>query len=435
MKHDEHSGVYNILVVYCATEYPLRATIHDHLYSFSRYTEHRVFYLNIGVRGIADYLRRVPFDLIILHTTAIGRWFPDAMWRILRPARQLPAFGAPIVAMPQDEFLNSDQLVELVQEFDVRHLFSVSPESEWPKLYGRIDPDHTRIHQLLTGYLDSDTVSRIDEMAGATGERSIDIGYRAYEAPPWLGRFGYRKRQLADTFSREALKFGLVSDISTRPEDTLPGDEWYEFLLRCKYTIGVEGGSSINDHDGTIKRCTEEYLAKHAGAKFEEVEAACFPGRDGDLQLACLSPRHLEACATRTCQVLVEGRYNDILQPGVHYIELQRDFSNIDEIFEIISQDELRRQIVDNAHRDVVQSQRFTYRQFVEFVIGTSLTDAAPIDRRDDNDEAVRRAAEDDRRSWKKVRRMSAIVGRIPTNVRGVGRVTSWLRRLYLAIR
>jgi hypothetical protein len=430
-----HPAVHNILVVYCATDYPLRATIRDHLYSFSRYTKHRVFYLNIAVCGIPDYFRRLSFDLIILHTTAIGRWFPQAMWQVLGPVCELRSFHAPVIAMPQDEFLNSDQLIELAREFDLRHIFSVAPESEWPKLYGRIDGARTRIHQVLTGYLDAATVRRIGEMAAASGERTIDIGYRAYEAPPWLGRVGYRKRQLAVEFARESARYGLVSDISTQPSDTILGDDWYRFLLRCKYTIGVEGGSSINDHDGSIKQCTAEYLARHPDATFEEVEAACFPGKDGNLRLTCLSPRHLEACATRTCQLLIEGDYNGILHAGKHYIEVRKDFSNLAEVLELVREDCLRGQIVANAYRDIVQSNKYTYQQFVDFVLSAALADAPTRDRSDEDDTAYRRALDDDRKSWRKVKRISAIVRRIPTNVRGVGRVTQWLRNIYLALR
>jgi hypothetical protein len=391
--------------------------------------------LNIAFRRIPDYLRQVPFDLIILHTTATGRWFPQAMWQLLKPARPLRDFGAPVIAMPQDEFLNSDQLVELVEVFDIRHLFSVAPESEWSKLYGSIDRERTKIHQVLTGYLDPDTVDRVVVMAEKTGERAIDIGYRAYDAPPWLGRFGYRKRQLAVAFCREARGRGLTNDISTRQQDTLLGDAWYRFLLGCKYTIGVEGGSSINDHDGTIKRCTERYLARHPGADFAEVEAACFPGRDGELHLACLSPRHLEACATGTCQLLVEGDYNGVLQAGTHFIEIKNDFSNLAEVLELVREDRLREELVANAYRDIVQSGKYTYQQFVDCVLNTAWADARLPDRSTEDDGPYLRALEEDRKSWRKVKRISAITRRIPTNIRGLGRVTQWLRKVYMALR
>ena len=129
--------------------------------------------------------------------------------------------------------------------------------------------------------------------------------------------------------------------------------------------IGAEGGATILDGDGTFKRRTEHYLAKHPDASFEEVEAACFPGEDGRLQLFAISPRHLEACATRTCQVLVEGDYSGVLRPGEHYIELRKDLSNLDDVFDQIESDQHRERIAEAAYRDVVASGRYSYERFV----------------------------------------------------------------------
>jgi hypothetical protein len=183
------------------------------------------------------------------------------------------------------------------------------------------------------------------------------------------------KTQLAEIFERESAARGIKADISTRAEDTLHGDAWYEFLLRCKYTIGVEGGASILDSDGSVRERTDRYAAQHPGAEFEDVEAACFPGLDGSLGLFAISPRHLEACATRTCQVLIEGNYNGVLTPGKHYIELRRDFSNLDDIFVQLKNDDLRAKIVDLdlAYRDVVESGKYSYAGFVKQVLEISL--------------------------------------------------------------
>ena len=425
----------NILVVYYATEYPLRATIYDHLYSFRRHSRHRVFYLNIATRKLPPYFKKISFDLIVFHTILLGRWHRDLFWSTVAPIRALANLPATKVALPQDEFLNTDLLVEFVRDYGVQQIYSVAPPSEWPTIYAGIDVGRVQLHRVLTGYLEPETIKRIEQIAAQNPPRTIDIGYRAYRAEPWLGRFGWRKRQLAEVLSAEAPGWGLQVDISSRPQDTFLSDEWYHFLLRCKYAAGVEGGASLLDRDGSIKHASERYLASNPDAGFEEVEQACFPHVDGNLCLNALAPRHLEACATRTCQLLVEGDYNGILQPGKHYIEIHKDFSNLAEVLDLVRQDRLRDQMVANAYRDIVQSNKYTYQQFVDFVLSTALADAPTRDRSAEDDTAYRRALEDDRKSWQKVKRISAIVRRIPTNVRGVGRVTQWLRKIYLALR
>ena len=368
----------NILVVYSYNQYPVRRSILDHLYSFGNYSEHRFFYLNLAVRDVPRYLHKLRFDLVIYHTIFLSqRWSKEAFDEAIEKARPLKTINAVKVAIPQDEFLNADALSAFINEFDIDLVFSIAPKSEWSKIYQGVDFQSVKFSKVSTGYLDERTVSRIDRLAKTAG-RSIDIGYRAWRATYWLGRHGYMKAQISDLFEREAPTAGLSTDISTRDDDVLVGDDWYRFLLKCKYTVGVEGGASILDRDGEIRRRTESYIAEHPGAGFEEVEAACFPDRDGTLRLFALSPRHLEACATRTCQILVEGDYDGVLTPGRHYIELKRDFSNLQRVLETVRLDKHRATITENAYRDIVQSGRFSYRHFVAHVIQESLGDFRP---------------------------------------------------------
>ena len=297
-------------------------------------------------------------------------------------------------------------------------MFSVAPESEWPKIYESVDRDRVRFSRVLTGYLGEDTVERIDRIVAAAPERPIDVGYRAWPGAPWLGRHGMLKRRIGEEFERSSPTHGLSTDISMRDEDVLNGDDWFRFLASCKYTIGVEGGATVLDRDGVFKERTERYLAEHPDAGYDEVEAHCFPGEDGKLALMAISPRHLEACATGTCQVLVEGAYNGILRPGDHYIELRGDLSNLEQVLETMASDRERRRITEAAHRDIVASGRYGYESFVAEVEGAIPEGAGEAGR------AMalkgRLAAAADRASWAKVAlalrprpRLSSFVARI----------------------
>jgi hypothetical protein len=330
--------------------------------------------LNLAVRSTPAYLTYVSFDLIIFHTTFLSnRWIPSLFEELCEKARPLKRIKAIKVALPQDEFIYTDLLCDFINEFEIDHVFSVAPEFEWKKIYHTVDHRKVRFDGVLTGYLDEATINKIHQMAQKIRTRTIDIGYRAWRAAPWLGRHGRFKVAVAELFERHAPARGFVVDVSTREEDTFFGDAWYEFMLRCKYMIGVEGGASILDRDGAIKKRTEEYMALHPQASFEEVEQECFPNLDGSLSFFPLSPRHLEACATRTCQVLIAGDYNNILIAGKHYIELKRDFSNIDEVLDTLKEDRLRQEITDRAYLDVVESGKYSYRSFIEFITEKSL--------------------------------------------------------------
>jgi hypothetical protein len=368
----------NILIVYhYYGQHPPRPTKHDHLFCFRRYADARCYYLNLAFSSPAWYLQHVKFDLIIFHTLFFSlRWQRGAFARYVQKASSLRKIDAVKVALPQDEFINTDMVSGFINEFGISHVFSAAPASEWPKIYAGVDFTRVSFCNVLTGYLDDATVAKIDQLATATPKRTIDIGYRAGRPDPTLGMHGYLKGEIAAVF-REGCTTHLTTDISTRPEDAFLGEEWYKFLLRCKYTLGAESGSSLLDRDGALRARILSYSVAHPKATFSEIQAACFPNEDNALKFSVIGPRHLEACATRTCQVLIEGEYNGILQPGKHYIPLARDYSNLEQVVHIIEEDTGRATMVDRAYNDIVASGRYSYRSFVEAVIRTSISDAA----------------------------------------------------------
>ncbi len=370
----------NVLIVYSIVQWPPVATLRDSLYAFERYSNARCWYLNIGLRRIPRWLRYVPFDGIVFHTTFLwDRVNPPRFDRHRHKLRRLAGVGVRRVALPQDEYLQSSALEGFIAEFDVDHVFSVAPESEWGKLYKGIDRKRVGLSRVLTGYLAPDTLERIDAVVSNEDDRPIAIGYRSAKVSPALGRHGALKEQIATRFREAGKRRGLPVDIATGAAASIRGDEWYRFLAACRYTIGVEGGGSVHDPDGTLHARTDRYTAEHPNARFEEVEAACFPGQDGGIEYFAISPRHLEACATRTAQILVEGSYNGILRPGEHYIELKRDFGNLDAVLDLVERDSERARIVERAYRDIVVSGAYTYERLVREVEEVALAEPAAV--------------------------------------------------------
>lgn len=370
----------NTLVVYYHRfTYPMRKTIEDHIFSFEKFHDSRFYFLNAAF-GIPSYLKNIPFDLVLYQTTFLARlrWseLPYEEWiERYRPLQLLPGVKA---ALPQDEFIGTARVNRFINDFGVTKVFSVAPESEWKKIYCDVDHSKVSFHPVLTGYLDDTLEPTIAALSKEIPEKDLDIGYRAWNAEYWLGRHGLLKPLIATKFQEKAPQYHLKADISTDDKDTLLGLDWYRFLLRSKYTIGVEGGSSILDADGTIRKKVSAYLTQHPNATFDETERICFPGLDGTLNLFALSPRHLEACVTKTCQILIEGDYNHVLKPGIHYISLKKDFSNLDEVLTQLHNDTLRETIVSNAYNDIVTSNAYTYRLLVDQVMNNCITTLTP---------------------------------------------------------
>jgi hypothetical protein len=166
--------------------------------------------------------------------------------------------------------------------------------------------------------------------------RPIDIGYRGRRPPAAWGGAAQEKYEIAGEFQRRAQDLDLVLDIETDESKRIYGRAWPRFIGRCKAVLGTESGAAItNPLDGR------------------------------DVPYRTISPRHFEAAALRSCQILYEGRYSGILEPMTHYIPLRKDFSNLDEVITAFRSPRLRHELTGNAHRDLVASERLTYGGFI----------------------------------------------------------------------
>lgn len=374
-----------VLIVYNRS--PLvawRPTYDSHLNSFRRFSKHRCFYLNTARASVPKYLLSLDPDLVILHYTFLARrnsGLPDEFSSQIDLIGFIRDLRCPKAMIPHDEQSRSDRLCDVAQELGVTHIFTPAPPSEWTRIYEGLDLRSVAIHNVLTGYVDGPTARRIARRMRRHNCRTVDVGYRSWDTWPAYGRHGQLKGEIGRLFAERAPGLGLVTDISCERKDALLGDSWFDFLLNCRYTIGVEGGSSVFDRDGRVAQRTREYLASHSEASFEEVEAACFPGMDGQFDYRLLGPRHLEAVMTKTCQVLVAGHYGGVLRPHEHYIELNRDFSNADEVLELLKRGDLRTVIVERAYQELVASGTWSYRAFADTVLEKSLGALAPAPR------------------------------------------------------
>jgi len=357
-----------ILVLYYQEyEKGIRRTIHEHLYSFKRYSRANCHYLNVSW-GVPWYISKIPFDLIIYHYTIFAcKWELAHFIRFQKKWGNLKKIMGYKVAIPLDEYIHSEAVNKFFQDFGIKSVFTALSETEWQKVYPKEASGLEHYVTVFTGYIDEEAVKEIS--AFRSENRYIDIGYRARKLPYWIGRHGQLKTTIAKHFLNAAVPHRLNLDISLNPEDVFFGNDWYRFLCRCRTALGCEGGASLHDPTGNIRKKVDDYVARHPEASFDEVEQVCFPGQDGNLNLFALSPRHFECAITKTCQVLVEGEYAGVLKPGKHYIEVKKDWSNIAQVIRQIEDRTYCEKIAENAYRDIVQSELYTYRRFVQTVM------------------------------------------------------------------
>lgn len=204
--------------------------------------------------------------------------------------------------------------------------------------------------------------SALFRMEAPRSSRPIDIGYRAADAPPYLGH--NERRDLADYFTTHAERLGMTVDISLDPDRRFTEVEWAAFLNHCKGQLGSESGGDYFELTDATRRKVNAYLSERPGATFGEIFERFFKGYPDPIPIRVLSGRNVEAAGTKTVQLLFEGHYDGYYEPDVHYIALKKDFSNIDDVMAKFRDQALCQALTDRAY-DVTVNE-LTYPKLID---------------------------------------------------------------------
>lgn len=352
---------YSILVLYWhGGGEPMRPAIRHHLRAWEQSAAgHGITYHNVA-RGIWPGLAGGQFSVIVLHTTLLCmRWwtnFPLLKER-LSWLKECPSVK---IAMPQDEYDHAETLDDWLTELGVDIVATNFGPDVRPQLYPRLHQRARFVHA-FTGYIDEDTARALAPRLQPAADRPLDVVYRANHLPYWFGSQGQLKHRIADVVLRRCQDLGLRCDISTEARDTIVTDGWFDFLAGAKAIIGCESGSSALDRRGEIQAAVRSLLQRHPDLSFEEVSRRLPQGWD-DHRFFAIGPRHLEAVLTRTCQILVEGHYDGVLQAGRHYLSLRRDLANLDETLAALKDHALVDRLTEQAYEDILVGGRYGYR-------------------------------------------------------------------------
>lgn len=232
--------------------------------------------------------------------------------------------------------------------------------------------------------------------------RTLDVGVKGYRYPPYLGDDD--RNRLIETFQSAAPRLGLAADITF--DNRIGREQWAQFLQSCRGTISTEVGSWYISPDDTLIMRIHEYLnAKRRGlvitndsavrraarwlppkakwalwnvlrlgvVKFDVLDDFATPFAELDREFFSkverapvygkgISSRHFDAIGTKTCQVMLRGRYNDVLKAGEHYVAVDPDFANLDDAARRLKDGHEWRAIVERAYDHVMSEHTYAHR-------------------------------------------------------------------------
>ena len=232
--------------------------------------------------------------------------------------------------------------------------------------------------------------------------RKIDIGTRSFFYTAYVGDDD-RNRMIAYFATRD---FGPGFTLDLRTEKRLSRLRWASFLDGCKATIATEAGSWYLERDDETVMAIRAYVsAKTYGLtlradsglrrlahalpyavktavrpllrrgpilhealsaerlEFSEIHERFFLRRQrAPVYSKCISSRHFDAVGTKTLQIMFPGRFNDVLRPHEHYVPLEPDFSNIDDVQDVLRDSDACTAIVNRAREHVMENHTYQHR-------------------------------------------------------------------------
>jgi hypothetical protein len=331
----------------------------EHIHALKALSRHRIELLNPVRMGRSRLLRLNDYDIVVIHysvfilaETHLSPWLRE----------QLARFQGLKAQFIQDEYRRVNAMTARIRELGIDLVFSSVPADAIPGVYGSLCTD-VEILPTLTGYVPT---ALEQHRRQPLRDRPLDVVYRGRSIPYWLGRLGQDKVAIGREFLARAFAADLRCDISWTEAERIYGDEWYAFLGSSRTTLGPESGASIVDFDGSLEQRTERHLRANPTATFEEVEEEILRPFEGNVVIDAISPRVFEAAALGTAMVNFAGRYSGVIEPWVHYIPLEKDFSNFDDVVAAIREEAAVERLAERAHADLVASGRYSLRTFVE---------------------------------------------------------------------
>ena len=138
--------------------------------------------------------------------------------------------------------------------------------------------------------------------------------------------------------------------------------KWAEFLNMTKFTIASEPGSIYVDKTDQIEKRINRLLGQQPDINTEDIKTLVKDDLRNLPSGKTVAARNLEAIGCGTCQILTEGEYCNVIEAGVHYIELKKDFSNMEEVVEKMENNKLVGKIISQAREHVINGHTHKHR-------------------------------------------------------------------------
>jgi hypothetical protein len=296
-----------------------------------------------------DFSKILNYDFIVLlHSTNADSILPLVLLESYFKSRK-----GKLLMFAGNEYCLMPEKIRFIKEVEVDYLATQLPKEAARWLYS----DCSKSKLLIAPHALNEKIYRPYK---EHYHRPIDIGFIGDRYSYAIGDI--ERTELADHFSQNSMRQKLTMDIRLGRKLRIPRGEYVEFLNSTRGTIGAESGTYYLEKTDRTQKEVEAFLSRHSKATFDEVYEKFFKNYTNPVNGKAISSRHFEPIGTKTCQILLEGNYNGILEPNTHFISLNKDYSNMDEVLERFADRDYVRTMVGDTYEYVLDNHTHQHR-------------------------------------------------------------------------
>ena len=352
-----------LLILYHAG-FTYTPAIFHYLDAFRQHSLHKVEFFNV------DQHYREPLDFSNYDCVFIN-FCVASVARVPEPPRFLRKLVLALwnysglkIAAVQDEYDFTNRVKRFFRDIQADAILTNVPLDRVRQVYP--EPEFSGVHfeTVATAYLSEDL---FQTQALPLAKRDIPLGYRGRELPYRLGDLAWHKSEVGRRLKVACLDRGIECDIEVDEKSRFHGDDWLNFVRRCRVMLGTQSGANVFDYDGSLhERIKARYLSS-PGLRYEDVRDEVL-AHDVGFDMGQVSARIFEAAASRTALALVRGFYSGVVEPDEHYVPIEPDYSNIDQVLDRVQDVNAMQEMADRAYAYVVGNLENRYSSLVERV-------------------------------------------------------------------
>jgi hypothetical protein len=348
-----------VLVAYSMSSSHVTTTF-DYMHALSLHTDFDVTYLHV-TQNAKVVVELSDYD-VVFNNYCARLCFKDYVSDSYQD--ELRAFQGLKIISVQDVYNRTNTLREAISDLGFHVVMVSAPVESFDYIFGpQRNRDVTYI-PTLTGFA-PDPESLVDIEVKPLNQRSVDVAYRGRDIGPLYGILGFLKYEIGRVVREACDRRGIPHNIAMDEDSRIYGRAWYEFIASARTMLGTDSGSNVIDFDGELEAHFKKLRDELGGRPLPyEPYLPLVAEHEKHVNMSEASPRLFECAALKTAMVLLRGHYSGVVEAEKHYIPLERDFSNLDDVLDQLTDIEALQQMADRTYDDLIASDRFSYRQF-----------------------------------------------------------------------